>query len=164
MGIIGLGEIGREIALRATAFGMRVLYHQRTRAPESVERELKANYVTLEALLEEADWVVPQLPTAESTRKVLGRAEFARMKPGACIVNVSNAGVFDREALLEALRGDRLGGVALDVYDREPVADDDELLDFDKLILTPRMAGSPRANALADFAELIANLAREWNA
>ena len=64
IGIIGLGEIGREIALRATAFGMRVLYHQRTRAPEAEERELKARHVPLATLLGESDWIVPQLPTA----------------------------------------------------------------------------------------------------
>ena len=63
IGIIGLGEIGREIALRAAAFGMRILYHQRTRLPEAEERELQATYVPLETLLAESDWVVPQLPS-----------------------------------------------------------------------------------------------------
>jgi phosphoglycerate dehydrogenase-like enzyme len=164
LGIIGLGEIGREIALRATAFGMRVIYHQRTRVPEAVERELNAQYAPLDTLLSEADWVIPQLPTLPATRNTLGRAELARLKPGACIVNVGNAPLIHRDALLEVLREGRLAGFALDVHYEEPVADDDELLAFDNVILTPRMAGSPRVNALNDFEELITGLARELTA
>jgi phosphoglycerate dehydrogenase-like enzyme len=161
IGIIGLGEIGREIAVRARAFDMRVLYHQRSRAPEAEERELKATHVSLPRLLAESDWIVPQLPTLPSTRDLLGHAELAQIKPGACIVNVANAAIINREALVETLRAGKLGGVALDVHYQEPVADDDELLSFDNVIMTPRMAGSPRFNGLNDFEELITGLARE---
>jgi len=161
IGIIGLGEIGHEIAVRARAFDMNVLYHQRTRAPEAEEHELRARHVPLSTLLAESDWIVPQLPTLPSTRDLLGRAELAQIKPGACIVNVANAAIINRAALIETLRSGRLGGVALDVHDREPVADNDELLTFDNVILTPRMAGSPRFNGLNDFEQLITGLARE---
>ena len=161
IGIIGLGEIGREIALRASAFGMRVLYHQRTRAPEAEERELKATLVPLATLLAESDWIMPQVPTALSTRGLLGRAALAQVKPGVHIINVSNAAVIDRDALLDALRAGRIGGVALDVYYQEPLAEDDALLGFDNVIITPHMAGSPRHNGLNDFEELITGLARE---
>jgi phosphoglycerate dehydrogenase-like enzyme len=160
IGIIGLGEIGREIAIRARAFDMRILYHQRTRAPEAEERELNATYVPLPKLLSDSDWIVPQLPTSPSTRDVLGRNELAQIKPGACIVNVANAAIINREALIEALRGGRLGGVALDVHYQEPVADNDDLLTFGNVIMTPRMAGSPRHNGLNDFEELITGLAQ----
>jgi phosphoglycerate dehydrogenase-like enzyme len=104
---------------------------------------------------------MPQLPTLPNTRDLLGRAELVRIKPGACIVNVANAPIINRDALLDALRAGQLGGVALDVHYQEPVADDDELLSFDNVILTPRMAGSPRHNGLDDFEELITGLARE---
>ncbi len=161
IGIIGLGEIGHEIAVRARAFDMHVLYHQRTRAPEAQERELKARHVALSTLLAESDWIVPQLPTLPSTRDLLGRAELKQIKPGASIVNVANAAVINRDALIETLRTGRLGGVALDVHYQEPVPDDDELLKFDNVILTPRMAGSPRFNGLNDFEQLITGLARE---
>lgn len=161
IGIIGLGEIGREIALRATAFGMRVLYHQRTCATQAEEQEVKASYVPLDTLLSEADWILPQVPTGPGTRDLLGRAELARIKPGACLVNVANGPIVNRDALLETLRAGRLGGVALDVFHQEPVPDDDELLTFDNVILTPRMAGSPRFNGLNDFEELITGLARD---
>jgi phosphoglycerate dehydrogenase-like enzyme len=162
IGIIGLGEIGREIAIRARAFAMNVLYHQRTRAPESEERELSARHVPLAMLLAESDFILPQLPTSPSTRDFLGPAEFAEVKRGAYLVNVSNAPVVNREALIEALRQGRLGGAALDVHYKEPVAEDDEFLSFDNVILTPRMAGSPRHNGLNDFEELIIKLAREF--
>lgn len=160
IGIIGLGEIGREIAIRARAFEMNVLYHQRTRAPES--DEFGARHVPLATLLAESDFILPQLPTLPSTRDFLGPAEFAQVKRGAFLVNVSNAAVVNRDAMIEALRAGRLGGAALDVHYQEPVAEDDELLSFDNVILTPRMAGSPRHNGLNDFEELITKLAREF--
>jgi phosphoglycerate dehydrogenase-like enzyme len=160
IGIIGLGEIGREIAQRAAAFDMRVLYHQRTPLTEAEEPQLKAQYVPLDTLLAESDWIVPQLPTSPGTRDLLGRAELACIKPGACIVNVSNAPVINRGALIEALRSGRLGGAALDVLYQEPLPGNDELLAFDNVILTPRMAGSPRFNGLNDLEQLITDLAR----
>jgi phosphoglycerate dehydrogenase-like enzyme len=160
IGIIGMGEIGREIAQRAAAFDMRVIYHQRSRIPEAEERELKANYVTLDALMRQSDWIVPQLPTLASTRDLIGHAELALIKPGACIVSVSNAPVINRDALIEALRSGRLGGAGLDVLYQEPLPADDVLLTFDNVILTPRMGGSPRFNGLDDLEELITGLAR----
>jgi phosphoglycerate dehydrogenase-like enzyme len=153
IGIIGLGEIGREIALRAQAFGMRVLYHQRTRADEADERQYSAQYVPLDALLGESDWIVPQVPTAAATRNLIGRDELSRIKPGACIVSVSN--------MIEALRSGRLAGAALDTHYEEPCREDDELLHMDNVVLTPRMGGSPRFNALKDFEQMITGLARE---
>jgi phosphoglycerate dehydrogenase-like enzyme len=162
IGIIGLGEIGHEIAIRARAFAMNVLYHQRTRAPERQERELGARHVPLATLLAESDWILPQLPTLPSTRDLLGRVEFAQVKHGAYLVNVANAAIINRDALIEALRSGQLAGAALDVHHQEPLAEDDELLSFDNVILTPRMAGSPRFNGLNDFEELITKLAREF--
>ena len=143
---------------------MRVLYYQRSRLPAAEERALTATYTQPAALLAESDWIVPQVPTEAVTRNLIGRDELALVKPGACLVNVSNAPVINREALLEALQAGRLGGVALDVHYQEPVAEDDELLRFENVILTPRMAGSPRFNGLNDFEELITGLVRELTA
>lgn len=161
IGIIGMGEIGREVALRATAFGMTVLYHQRTRLPEAEERELSARYVTLPALLAASDWIVPQLPGGPATKDLIGRDELAQVKSGACIVNVSNPFVVNREALIEALAARRLGGFALDPQYEEPGRSDDALLAFDNVLLVPHLAGSPRSNGLKDFEDLIQGLARE---
>jgi phosphoglycerate dehydrogenase-like enzyme len=159
IGIIGLGEIGREIAIRADAFGMRILYFQRTRLSASEERSLKTSYGSLELLLAESDVIIPQLPLDPSTSNFLNRERLALMKPGACIVNVSRAEVIDREAVLAALRSGHLGGFALDSLYEEPGRSDDELLSFSNVILTPHMAGSPRFNGLRDIEELIGGIA-----
>jgi phosphoglycerate dehydrogenase-like enzyme len=161
VGILGLGEIGREVARRATAFDMRVLYFQRTRLSEVEEREVNARYVPLSTLLAESDWIVPQLPRTPSTRGLLGRAELAQVKPGTCIVNVADAAIIDRDALIEALRSGTIGGFALDPLYQEPLPADDELLGLDNVILVPHMGGSPRFNGLNDLEELITGLARE---
>jgi phosphoglycerate dehydrogenase-like enzyme len=161
VGIIGLGEIGREIALRAAAFGMRVLYYQRSRLPPGEERDLQAVYAPLDRLLAESDWIVPQLPSSPSTRALIDRACFARMKPGACLINVSRPDVVDRAALLAALASGRLGGFALDPLYEEPGRADDELLAFDNVVMSPHIAAQPRFNALDDLAEMIERLARE---
>jgi phosphoglycerate dehydrogenase-like enzyme len=160
LGIIGLGEIGREIAIRAAPFGMRILYHQRNRLPEAEERELKATYVPLEQLLAESDWIVPQVPGGPATRSFIDRARFAQMKPGAVLVNISRAEIVDRAALIEALESGRLGGFALDPLYEAPGRSDDELLKFDNVILSPHIAAQPRFNALDDLADMMERLAK----
>jgi glyoxylate reductase len=161
IGIIGLGEIGREVAIRAAAFGMRILYHQRTPLPAEEERELAASYVPLATLLAESDWVVPQLPSTPATVGFIGRDQFAQMKPGAFLVNISRAEIVDRAALIAALRSGRLGGFALDPLYEAPGRSDDELLQFDNVVLSPHIAAQPRFNALKDLADMIERLARE---
>jgi glyoxylate reductase len=160
IGIIGIGEIGREIALRAAAFGMKVLYFQRTRLPRADEEALKALFVPLETLLAASDWVVPQLPLDASTLHLINRERFAQMKRGACIVNVSRAEIVHREALREALQSRHLGGFALDSQYEEPGRSDDELLSLDNVVLTPHMAGSPRFNGLQDIEDVVEAVAR----
>jgi phosphoglycerate dehydrogenase-like enzyme len=160
IGIIGLGEIGREIALRAAAFGMNVLYFQRTRLTPGEEEALRVAYRPLHELLAHSDWVVPQLPGDGATRHFIGGERLAQMKAGAGLVNVARAEVVERDALIAALLSGHLGGFALDPQYEEPGRDDDELLAFDNVVLTPHLAGSPRWNGLRDIEELITGLAR----
>jgi len=160
VGIIGLGEIGREIARRTAAFDMRTIYTQRTRLSAAEENGLRVSYQSLESLLAESDWIIPQLPLDASTLNLLDRKRLALIKPDACIVNVSRAEVIDREALLESLRSGRLGGFALDPLYVAPGRANDELLSFENVILTPHLAGSPRWNGLTDIQDVIAALAR----
>ena len=160
VGIIGLGEIGYEAALRAHAFGMRTLYHQRSRLPEAEERALNAAYVPLEKLLAESDWVLPILPSSPATRGLIGRTQLAQMKPGAMLVNISRADVVDRAALIAALRSKRLGGFALDPLYEAPGKSDDELLTFPNVVISPHLAAQPRFNALSDLSDLCAGVAK----
>jgi phosphoglycerate dehydrogenase-like enzyme len=160
LGLIGLGEIGREIADRAVAFGMRVLYFQRRRLPEAEENARAVAYAPLDTLLAEADWLIPQLPEGPATRNLIGAPQLARMKPDAFIVNVSRPDVIERAALIDALKSGRLGGFALDPLYQAPARDDDELLQLNNVIMVPHLAGAPRLNALADFEEIVAGMAR----
>jgi phosphoglycerate dehydrogenase-like enzyme len=160
IGVIGLGEIGREIASRATAFGMKTLYYQRTQLPQDDENKLSAIYCSLESLLASSDWVVPQLPYDDSTARFIGRERLAQMKQGACIVNVSRPELLDRPALLEALRTGHLGGLGMDGLYEEPGRADDELLSFGNVVLTPHMGASPRTNGLQDIEDMIRALAQ----
>jgi len=159
IGIIGLGEIGCEIALRAKAFGMRTLYYQRTRLKQAEERALDASYVPLATLLADSDWVLPVLPSSPSTRGLIGRAELAQMKPGAMLVNIARADVVDRAALIEVLRSKKLGGFALDPLYEAPGKSDDELLTFPNVAISPHLAAQPRFNALNDLSDLCAGVA-----
>jgi len=160
LGIIGLGEIGREFALRAAAFGMRVLYTQRQQAPAAVEQQYQATFRSMADLLAESDWVVPLVPSTPSTQNLIGSGELARMRPGARLVNISRAAVVDRAALIEALQSGHLGGFALDPLYESPGRDDDELLKFRNVIMTPHIAAQPRFNALDDLEEMITGMAR----
>lgn len=160
VGIIGLGEIGREFALRAAAFGMRILYTQRQQAPAGIERQYHAEFRPMAQLLAESDWVVPLVPSTPATQNLLGRAELQQMRRGARLINISRALVVERHALLEVLRSGHLGGFGLDPLYEAPGHDDDELLQFSNVIMTPHIAAQPRFNALDDLEELIVGLAR----
>jgi glyoxylate reductase/D-3-phosphoglycerate dehydrogenase len=160
VGIIGLGEIGREFAMRADAFGMRILYTQRQQAPPGIEQRYHATYLPMDRLLTESDWVVPFVPSGPATHHLIGRAEFARMRPGARLVNISRADVVDRAALIDALNSGQLGGFGLDPLYDSPGRDDDALLKFPNVIMTPHIAAQPRFNALGDLDDMITGLAR----
>ena len=160
LGIVGLGEIGRELALRAIALGMGIVYAQRTRLPVEVERQYHATYVSLDELLATSDSVSLHLPRGPATQGFIGRPELSLIKPGAFLINVSQPQLVDREALHEALASGRLGGYGLDTFYEEPGDDDDPLLKFRNVIITPHLGGSPRQNWLDDIEELLVNLAR----
>ena len=161
VGCLGLGEIGREVASRATAFGANVLYHQRNRLPEDLENPLGAVYCGFEDLLEQSDYISVHLPMNGATRGMIDADAFARMKDGSFLINISRAAIIDRDALMDVLESDRLGGVALDVHYEEPSPPDEPLKNYSKALLTPHSAVAGRANATADMEELIANLAAE---
>ena len=160
LGIVGLGEIGRELALRALALGMRIVYSQRTRLPAEVEQQYHARYCTLDELLETSDFVSLHLPRGRSTINFIGERELAAMKRGAFLINVSQPYLVEREALRRALASGRLGGYGLDTFYEEPGDANDPLIKFPNVIVTPHLGGSPRWNSLDDIEEVIVNLGR----
>src|SRR4029077_18834965 len=160
LGIVGLGEIGRELALRATALEMRIVYTQRHRLPADVEQRYHVTYCTLDELLATSDCVSLHLPRANNTRKFIGARELAIIKPGAFLINISQPNQVDRHALREALASGRLGGFGLDTFYDEPGDADDPLIKFRNVIVSPHLGGSPRFNSLDDIEELVINLAQ----
>ena len=159
LGIIGLGEIGRELAIRAAALGMRITYHQRHRLTAAEEQRYQASYSPLRQLLENSDCVSLHLPRGAETRGIIGGSELSTIKPGAMLINVSQPSLIERSALLSALESGRLGGFAMDSFYEEPADANDPLIKLRNVIVTPHLAGSPRSNSLDDIAELLDNLA-----
>jgi glyoxylate reductase len=141
LGILGMGRIGTQVARRARAFDMTVLYHNRHRRPET-EAALGTRYVSQEELLATADYVVLTLPLTPQTHRLIGAAELARMKPTAVLVNIARGPVVDTAALTEALTARRIYAAALDVTDPEPLPRDHPLLALDNVIITPHLGSA----------------------
>jgi phosphoglycerate dehydrogenase-like enzyme len=164
LGIIGMGEVGREIASRAMAFGMTTLYFQRRPLSAADEQALGARWAPLGDLMAQSDYVVVQLPLNDSTRGIIGADMLGRIKPGAFLINCARPELVDRDALVAALDSGRLGGLALDVGYDEPARPDDPLLKFrgnPSVILMPHTAIAARENAQHDIERLCMNL---WKA
>ncbi|GAB4348490.1 MAG: D-glycerate dehydrogenase [Candidatus Abyssubacteria bacterium] len=120
LGIIGFGRIGQAVARRALGFEMRLLYADEEKAPESLERTLKARRVSLEELLRDSDFVTLHVLLNESTRGLIGKRQLGMMKPSAYLINTSRGPVVDERALVEALKKGTIAGAGLDVFEHEP--------------------------------------------
>lgn len=143
LGIIGMGNIGRQVARRANAFDMKVLYHNRQPNP-AAEADLGATYATLPDLLRQADFVTLNMPLTPETRGMIGREQLRLMKPSAILVNVARGGVLDHDALAEALREKWIYAAALDVTEPEPLPRDHPLLQMNNLIIAPHLGSATR--------------------
>jgi len=134
--IVGLGRTGRALAGLAGALGMRVV-GTRARPAQTPGVDKVYPAAQLHEALRESDFVVVAAPLLESTRHLLDARAIAAMKAGACLIDVSRGGVVDQSALVEGLRSQRLGGAALDVFEREPLTADSPLWDLQNVIITP---------------------------
>jgi gluconate 2-dehydrogenase len=154
LGIIGMGRIGQGIAKRgAHGFGMKVVYHNRSRLDAALEAECKASYLSKEELLKTADHVVLVVPYSPASHHTIGAAEIALMKPTATLVNIARGGIVDDAALAVALREKRIAAAGLDVFEGEPKVHPD-LLTVPNVVLTPHIASAtvPTRRAMADLA------------
>jgi gluconate 2-dehydrogenase len=156
LGILGMGRIGQGIARRgAHGFGMRVIYHNRSRLAPELEAECQARYVGRDELLAQADHLVLVLPYTAESHHAIGAAELARMKPTATLVNIARGGIVDDAALAQALRERRIAAAGLDVFEGEPAVHPG-LLELPNVVLTPHIASATVATRLA-----MANLAAD---
>jgi glyoxylate reductase len=121
LGIVGFGRIGRAVARRASGFQMKVIYTDAVRAAEEVEKELKAEFREMDALLGESDFVSVHVPLLSDTRGLFDAAKFNGMKPTAFLINTSRGPVVNEAALVAALEGGTIAGAGLDVYENEPL-------------------------------------------
>ena len=149
LGVLGMGRIGQGIAKRgAHGFGMKVIYHNRSRLDAALEAECKASYVSKEELLRTADHLVLVLPYSAESHHTIGAAELAMMKPTATLVNIARGGIVDDAALAAALRDKRIAAAGLDVFEGEPSVHPD-LLTVPNVVLTPHIASASLPTRLA---------------
>ena len=164
LGIVGMGKIGLEMAKRARGFDMRVLYHSRTRKPED-EARFGMEYVDMDRLLQESDFVSLHVTLTSETYHLIGEAELRAMKPTAILVNSARGPVVDGSALHNALKNGWIAGAGLDVTEPEPMAPEDPLLGLDSVVVTPHVGsashGSRRAMCMLAALNLLAGVKGE---
>lgn len=138
LGIIGMGRIGQAVARRAVACGMKIVYHNRHRLPAEKEAPYRAEYVSLEQLLRESDYVSLNLPYTPEVHHLIDAEALRMMKPTALLINTARGAHIDEQALVQALQNGTIAGAALDVYEHEPQITA-ELLKMDNVVLSPHI-------------------------
>ena len=156
LGIIGLGNVGSEVAKRAQAFEMRVIAYDPFVSLDYAQTH-KVDLVSLDGLFEQADVITLHVPLTSATRSLIGTRELAKIKPTALIINCARGGLVDEDALAEAVKAGRIAGAALDVFSAEPITAS-PLFESDKIITTPHLGASTfeaQANVSRDIAEQV---------
>ena len=138
LGIVGMGRIGKALAVRANACGMEVMYHNRHQLAKEEEMKLSARYVTMDELLKESDFVSINAPHTPETHHIIGEEELQKMKPSAILINTARGPLVDEHALVKALKGGEIHGAGLDVFEfgDYPLP---ELLEMDNVVLSPHI-------------------------
>ncbi|SHK13426.1 2-hydroxyacid dehydrogenase [Desulforamulus aeronauticus] len=154
LGIIGMGRIGEGVVKRAKGFDMRVLYYNRTRKPEA-EEKFGAEYVAMDTLLRESDFVCVMTPYTPETTNLIGARELSLMKKTAILINTARGGIVNEEALYHALKQGELWAAGLDVFENEPVALDHPLLTLPNVVALPHI-GSASEKTRTTMANLAA--------
>ena len=162
LGLIGFGRIGKAVAARAAAFGMKIAYYDPFRAAPEAEAALQATYMELDQLLATADVISLHLPYAPAARHLINGAALARMKPSAYLINAARGPIVEEAALITALQQGSIRGAALDVYEFEPKVPQ-ELLELDNVVLVPHigtMAWEARMNMAREALDGLAGVLR----
>ncbi len=160
LGVLGMGDIGRGVALRARAFGMEILYWNRTPLPGSVDDALGARPVARDELFENADALLVGVALNEETRGIIGEKEIRALPEGAYILNIGRGPLIDQEAMYRALADGHLGGAGLDVFDPEPFPPEHPLLRLPNVIPSPHCAGGDDENIIREIEIYFENVHR----
>jgi len=160
LGIIGMGEIGCELARRASVMGMRNIYYKRSPLSAELEAVFDAGYRDLDDLLRESDYVcVATLQTPE-TEGMIGAGQIALMKESAYLVNIARGGIVDEEAMIAALSENRIAGAGLDVFTYEPLPPESPLCALDNVILCPHIGGGTGTNRVIELGAALQEMSR----
>jgi phosphoglycerate dehydrogenase-like enzyme len=142
VGLLGIGNIGRQVAKRVRAFDAEVVYHDIVRLTADEERALGVVFVTIQELFKSSDLMSVHVPLVPATRHLVSGELLGLMKPTAVIVNTARGALIDEPALIDALQSGRIAGAGLDVFETEPVEPDNPLLAMPQVIVTPHSAGA----------------------
>ncbi len=157
LGIIGMGRIGQAFARRAFAFGMNIIYYNRTRLVDEIEQKFACRYVGLEELLERSDVISLHCPLSADTFHLIDEQAILRMKTGVILLNTARGPVVDEKALVKFLQNGKLGGAGLDVFEDEPFVTPG-LLMLDNVVLTPHNATGTIETRIETAREAAANI------
>lgn len=144
LGLIGFGRIGKAMARRAVGFNMKVLYYEPKYKPQNADIP-NVEYVPLDNLLRESDFISLHAPLTDTTRSMIGKDQFNKMKTGTILINTARGALLDHSALFDALTKKQLTAAALDVFDPEPIPPDHPLLKLPNVIITPHIGSSSTA-------------------
>ncbi len=158
LGLVGLGGIGLEVARRAQAFDMDVVYHKRSPLPPAYEAMAGVRHLPLKELLAASDVVSLHAPHTDATEGMIGEAEFKAMKKDAILVNTARGGLVDEAALADALSEARIAGAGLDVFVDEPLPADSPLIGAPNVLLSPHVGGGTGGGQAGMIREVVANL------
>ncbi len=157
LGIIGMGRIGQSLARRAVASGMQIIYNNRNRLDEEIEKLYSAKYVSREELIQTADFISLNAPSTPETYHMIGEKEFNMMKPTAIFINTARGDLVEEKALIKALREERIWAAGLDVYDNEPHINP-ELFELDNVLLAPHAGTKTIEDRIAMSIEMVQNI------
>jgi len=158
LGLLGLGEIGREVARIANVFGLTVFYYKKNRLSTDKEAELNVTYCDFDELFQKSDFLSVHVPYSDKTKDLVGQQQLSSMKPGSYLINTSRAHIVNHAALLESLNSGQLAGAAADVHYKEPVEESEPLLELKQFIMTPHLGGGSRMNGLKDAEVMLLNI------
>ena len=160
LGLVGLGDIGLEVARRARSFDMEVLYMKRTPIPPEFEKILRLRYVSLEVIVTQSDILSLHAPHTPQTESIIGANQLAAMKPTAVLINTSRGGLVDEDALAACLDKREIAGAGLDVFRMEPLPTGHPLMGLDNVLLAPHVGGGGGGGQKGMASDVITNITR----
>jgi D-3-phosphoglycerate dehydrogenase len=157
LGIIGLGRIGKEVAKRALSFGMKILAYDPFLSREAAE-SVGVEIAELKELLQKSDYITVHTPLTDDTKHLISKEQISMMKKGVRLINCARGGIIDEQALASAVKEGQVAGAAIDVFEKEPLSAESELLKVDNIVITPHLGASTeeaQVNVAIEVSEIV---------